>query len=154
MTSMSIARALSVFAGALLSAAACVTSEQSSTQRPAASLAGTSWRLVQFRGGDGQILTPDDRSKYTFQFNSDGSLVVRLDCNRGRGTWKSPEPSRLELGPLALTRAMCPAGSLHDQIVKQWNFIRSYLIRDGHLFLSLMADGGTYELEPVNAGTP
>jgi len=104
MTSMSIARALSVFAGALLSAAACVTSEQSSTQRPAASLAGTSWRLVQFRGGDGQILTPDDRSKYTFQFNSDGSLVVRLDCNRGRGTWKSPEPSRRARAPRADAR--------------------------------------------------
>ncbi len=80
MTSMNIARALSVFAGALLLAAACVTSEQTSPQSQAASLAGTSWRLVQFKGGDGQILTPDDRSKYTFQFNSDGSLVVRLDC--------------------------------------------------------------------------
>jgi hypothetical protein len=70
-----------------------------------------------------------------------------------RGTWKSPESSHLDLGPLALTGAMCSEGSLHDQIVKQWNFIRSYLIRDGHLFLSLTADGGTYELEPVIAGT-
>ncbi len=42
---------------------------------------------------------------------------------------------------------MCPAGSLHDQIVKQWRFVRSYVIKDGRLVLSLMADGGTYTFE-------
>jgi para-nitrobenzyl esterase len=36
--------------------------------------------------------------------------------------------------------------------VKQWGFIRSYVVRDGHLFLSLMADGGIYEFEPVTKG--
>jgi para-nitrobenzyl esterase len=51
---------------------------------------------------------------------------------------------------MALTRAMCPPGSLHDQIVKQWGNIRSFVIRDGRLFLSLMADGGIYEFEPVS----
>jgi para-nitrobenzyl esterase len=44
---------------------------------------------------------------------------------------------------------MCPPGSLHDQIVKQWDYIRSYVIKDGHLFLSLMADGGIYEFEQM-----
>ncbi len=42
---------------------------------------------------------------------------------------------------------MCPPGSLHDQIVKQWGFVRSYVIKDGRLVLSLMADGGTYTFE-------
>jgi para-nitrobenzyl esterase len=68
----------------------------------------------------------------------------------GRGTWKSPGPNQLEFGPLALTRAMCPPGSLHDRIVKQWPFVRSYIIKDGRLFLSLMADGGIYEFEPLS----
>lgn len=36
---------------------------------------------------------------------------------------------------------------MHDQIRKQWSFIRSYVIKDGRLFLALMADGGTYEFE-------
>jgi heat shock protein HslJ len=58
-------------------------------------------------------------------------------------------PGQLEFGPLASTRAMCPPGSLHDQMAKQWSAIRSYLVRDGHLFLSLMADGGIYEFEPL-----
>jgi para-nitrobenzyl esterase len=40
---------------------------------------------------------------------------------------------------------------MHDQIVKQWGNIRSYVLR-GHLFLALMADGGIYEFEPVVKG--
>jgi heat shock protein HslJ len=117
-------------------------------------LAGTSWRLVKFRGGDDTTLTPDDPAKYTITFGADGSLSARIDCNRGRGKWKSSGPSQLELGPLALTRAKCPPGSLHDQIVKQWSNIRSYVLKDGHLFLSLMADGGIYEFEPTPPAAP
>jgi hypothetical protein len=30
-----------------------------------------------------------------------------------------------------------------------WPYIRSYVMKDGHLFLSLMADGGIYEFEPA-----
>jgi para-nitrobenzyl esterase len=74
--------------------------------------------------------------------------MARVDCNRGRGTWESSGAGQLTLGPLALTRAMCPSGSLHDQIVRQWSYIRSYVLKDGHLFLALMADGGIYEFEP------
>ena len=113
------------------------------------SLTGTSWHLVKFQGGDDTILTPDDRSKYTIDFAAGGRLTVRVDCNRGQGTWKSSGPNQIAFGPLALTRAQCPPGSLHDQIVKQWGNIRSYVIKDGHLFLSLMADGGIYEFQPV-----
>ena len=115
------------------------------------SLGGTSWQLVKFEGGDETTLTPDDPAKYTIAFGSDGRLSARIDCNRGVGTWKSSGPPELEFGPLALTRAMCPPGSLHDQIVRQWPYVRSYVTRDGHLFLSLMADGGIYELEPVGS---
>ena len=115
----------------------------------ASPLEGTSWRLVEFQGSDDTTLTPDDRAKYTMAFGADGQVTARIDCNRGRGTWTSSGPSQLQLGLLALTRAQCPPGSLHDQIVKQWGYIRSYVIKDGHLFLSLMADGGIHEFEPV-----
>jgi len=113
----------------------------------AADLVGEPWRLVQFQGGDGTVLKPDDPAKYTVQFNADLSGSARIDCNRGRATWKSAGANQVELGPLALTRMMCPAGSLHDQIVKQWRYVRSYVIKDGRLVLSLMADGGTYTFE-------
>jgi para-nitrobenzyl esterase len=112
-------------------------------------LGGTTWQLVRFQGGDDTVLTPDDPAKYTLAFGADGIVTARIDCNRGRGTWTSPEPSQLALGPLALTRAMCPPGSLHDHIIRDWSFVRSYAIRDGHLFLALFANAGIYELEPI-----
>ena len=131
----------------------CAPAVQTPPQGAAAAapkgLGGTSWQLVQFQGGDDTILKPDDKSKYTLAFGTDGRVNARIDCNRGSGTWKSADGVRLELGPLALTRAMCPPESLHDRIVKDWAFVRSYIIKDGHLFLSLMADGGIYEYEPV-----
>ena len=114
-------------------------------------LAGTSWQLVKFQGGDGTVLTPDEKTKYTVAFGADGVVNVRFDCNRGRGGWKSPGRSQIEFGPMALTRAMCPPGSLHDHLVKQWQNVRSYVIKDGRLYLSLMADGGIYELERLKS---
>lgn len=112
-------------------------------------LAGTSWQLVRFRGGDDRVLTPGDMTRYTMAFSADGSVTMRIDCNRGRGTWKSPGKGQIEFGPMAITRAMCPPGSLHDHVVKQMPHIRSYVIRNGNLHLSLMADGGTYEFAPA-----
>jgi para-nitrobenzyl esterase len=117
---------------------------------PPSELTGTAWQLVRFEGSDDSTLTPDDRAKYTIEFAAGGALTARIDCNRGRGTWKSAGSNQIAFGPLGLTRARCPAGSLHDQIVKQWRNIRSYVIRDGHLFLALIADGGIYEFEPIS----
>jgi heat shock protein HslJ len=117
-------------------------------------LAGTAWRLVKFQGSDDATLTPDDGSKYTLEFGKDGGLSARIDCNRGRATWKVPAPGQIELGPLALTRAQCPPGSLHDGIVKRWSYVRSHVVKDGHLFLGLMADGGVYEFEPITGASP
>ncbi len=52
-------------------------------------LGGTSWQLVKFEGGDGKVLTPKDKTKYQVAFGGDGSVSVRIDCNRGQGAWKS-----------------------------------------------------------------
>jgi len=114
-------------------------------------LEGTSWQLVEFAGGDDTKIKPDDGSRYTLQFMNDGKVAARLDCNRGHGSWESKEPNQLRLGPMATTRAMCPPGSMHDRLVKDLPHVRSYVLKDGHLFLSLMADAGTYEFEPLAA---
>jgi heat shock protein HslJ/membrane-bound inhibitor of C-type lysozyme len=134
---------------ALLMAFDCSAHAQTPPQNRATDLGGTSWQLVKFQGSDDKTLTPDDKTKYTIAFGTDGRVNARVDCNRGQGTWKSSGPNQLQFGPLALTRAMCPPGSLHDRIAKHWEFVRSYVIKDGHLFLSLMADGGIYEFEPM-----
>jgi para-nitrobenzyl esterase len=119
-------------------------------QRTGASeLAGTSWKLVRLQAGDETTLVPGDGSKYTLTFQSNGRVVARVDCNRGSSSWKSSRANELQFGSWSMTRAKCPPGSLHDRIVTEGANVRSYLIKNGHLFLSGMSGGGSYELEPL-----
>ncbi|MGA7964287.1 MAG: META domain-containing protein [Gammaproteobacteria bacterium] len=118
-------------------------------------LAGTEWRLVEFQSMNDTVgaTRPDDPSLYTMRLNKDGTVTMRLNCNHASGTWSAeagPDRSsgRFEFGPLAATRALCPPPSMDESIAAQAKFIRSYLLEDGRLHLSLMADGGIYVWEP------
>jgi len=142
-------RAIGLPAAILLLAASGVFA-QAPARTDSTDLGNTAWRLVQFRGSDDTILTPANPARYTIEFRPDGRVAARVECNRGAGSWKSAGPGQLELGPLALTRRKCPRAPLSDRVVKDWRFVRSYLVRGGHLFLSLMADGGIYEFEPMD----
>ena len=115
---------------------------------PTSVLGGTSWRLAAITRGDGSTETVADPAKYTISFNADGSVSVQLDCNRGHGTWSSPELGKVELGPLAVTRVLCPPGSIGDRVAKDLTHVRSYTIQEGALLLVLSptADGGSYLL--------
>jgi heat shock protein HslJ len=112
-------------------------------------LGGTSWRLVRVMEMDDSTHVPDDPSSYTLSFSTDGTVNLQADCNRGSGSWTSESASQLEFGPIAATRAMCPPGSLHDMYLAQFGWVRSYVMRDGHLFLATMADGSIIEFEPM-----
>ena len=112
-------------------------------------LTGTSWQLVKFQGPDERIFTPEDRSKYTIQFGSNGKVVARVDCNRANSTWRVNAKGELQFGSWSRTSAKCGAGSLHDQIVNEGGNVRTFEIKGGHLFLAGMAEGGYYELEPL-----
>lgn len=125
-------------------------------------LAGTSWRLVEFRSMDDAIglIRPNDPSLYTMRLNSDGTVTMRLNCNHANGTWSAapssnPTNGHFEFGPLAATRALCPLPSMDGSIVAQARFIRSYLLNNDRLYLGLMADAGIYawELDTDRAST-
>jgi heat shock protein HslJ len=112
-------------------------------------LAGTSWKLVKLQTGDEETHVPDDASKYTITFGANGRVTTRVDCNQASSTWKTPRAGELQFGSWSRGRAKCGPGSLHDKIVTEGANPRSYSIKDGHLFLSGMAAGGFYELEPM-----
>lgn len=116
-------------------------------------LANTSWQLLQIQNADGTSVRSDDPSKYTIAFEAGGSVVARLDCNRGRGTWKSTSPGQIELGPMAMTMAMCPPGSLDTRMAKDLAAVHSYVIENGHLHLNL-STGGYYEFEQFVEPSP
>jgi heat shock protein HslJ len=98
---------------------------------------------------DDTTYVPDDPSLYTLEFGTNGNASMRIDCNRGTGSWTSESNGELHFGPIAATRAMCPPGSLHDTYLAQFEWVRSYTMRDGHLFLATMADGSIIEFEPL-----
>lgn len=134
--------------------ATCLTVMVAQAQKSGSTsaLSGTSWQLVKFQGPDERTFSPDDKSKYTITFGSNGRVTIRVDCNRGSSTWKATAKGELHFGSWSRTTAKCGAGSLHDQIVTEGAAVRNFVIKDGHLFLSGMEAGGYYELEPVASG--
>jgi heat shock protein HslJ len=128
--------------------AACAT--------PPQGLAGSRWQLVEFQSMSDEIgtLRPLVAEDFTLSLNADGTASMRLDCNRANGTW-SFEPGAdglsgsFTFGRLAATKALCPPPRLDEKILRDATFVRSYLLRDGRLYLALMADGGIYAWEPA-----
>lgn len=94
-----------------------------------------------------------DPAAFTLQFEADGRATMRLDCNRGTARWQVTPAAdgtsgQLEFGPAAGTRARCRPPQLDERIFRGLAWVRSYLLKDGKLYLSLMADGGIYEWRP------
>ncbi len=126
-------------------------------QASANDLNGTQWRLVEFQSMDDAtgVLRPSDPSLYTMNLQNDGSVVIHLNCNTAKGNWSAKSSSdgisgNFEFGPLATTRVICPPPTMDQHIIAQAKYIRGYLLKDGRLYLSLMADGGIYVWEPAN----
>jgi heat shock protein HslJ len=121
--------------------------------RSADPLAGTTWRLLEIQSMNDTVGTkrPADPSRYTMRLDADGRVAMRLDCNRATGTWSAEHGTdstgRFEFGPLATTRAICRPPSMGEELAAQAKFVRSYMLKDERLYLSLMADGGTWAWE-------
>lgn len=114
-----------------------------------AMLVGTTWSLVEIQSMDDSLYKPEGRNLYTLEFLEDGNLLVRADCNRGRGSWRGETRSRLVFGPIASTRAFCGAESLHDRFLSNLSYVRSYVMQDGELYLATMADGAILRFKPA-----
>lgn len=118
-------------------------------------LDGTSWRLARFEspGAESAVLRPDDPQRFTLSFGQDGRIAARLDCNRAGGSWQAvPADTHgggLRLGPLAMTRAMCPPDPIGERLSRDLESVTSYRLRDGRLHLSLPADAGVYVWERI-----
>ncbi len=148
---MLVLASVAITSSALSSALTFASGQKSGARNP---LSGTSWQLVKFQGPDERTFAPDDKSKYTIKFGSNGRVIVRVDCNRGSSTWRATATGQLHFGSWSRTSGRCGPGSLHDQIVTEGAAVSNFAIKNGHLFLSGMAAGGYYELEPISGGKP
>ncbi len=125
------------------------TDSEGTSSTAASELAGTAWRLVEIQSMDDTVRRPTDRALYTLELGKDGTAVVQADCNRATGPWSSESAGQLAFGLMAATQAMCGPGSLHDVYLRQFGWVRSYVLQDGHLFLATMADGSILEFERI-----
>jgi para-nitrobenzyl esterase len=118
------------------------TQPRGSEGSEAGRLVGITWYWRGTLMNDGASFRPADPSQYTVQFTSNGRVVVRADCNRGAGTY-TLHGRTLTFSPLAVTRAMCPPGSLDQRFVRDLGEAQSYNIRAGILLVELKFDSGT-----------
>ncbi|MGH6965720.1 MAG: META domain-containing protein [Phenylobacterium sp.] len=111
-----------------------------------APLAGTNWRLVELVSKSDAVgsVRPSDPWKYQMSLAADGTVHARLDCNRGVGSWSTigPPVDQMTFAPMAMTRAMCPEGSLDTRIAQELSAVSSYEHNDDRLVLYLTGDRG------------
>ncbi|MCV7225184.1 META domain-containing protein [Mycolicibacterium komossense] len=120
------------------------------------SLAGTSWQLTAIQSmDDAEGSTPvPDPGAFTVAFGTDGHATFRFDCNSGSGSFESTPSAdgtsgSLTFGTVAVTEMGCPGPSLDQKVGAALPHVTSYLIRDEHLNMSLMADGGILTWRPA-----
>lgn len=100
--------------------------------------------------------TIGDPATYTVTFGDDGQAAFQIDCNRGSGTFESiaaaDDSGSITFGPIALTRMLCPQPSADTKVTAALGNVRSYLLSNGQLHLSLLADSGIMHWEPQPKG--
>jgi para-nitrobenzyl esterase len=85
----------------------------------------------------------DDPASYTIQFQPQGKVAIRADCNRGFGSFEVTDGRNLSFGPFGVTRAMCPPESLSDRYLQELGRVSTFFLKDGRLYMELPYDSGT-----------
>lgn len=118
----------------------------------AVSLENTAWQLVEIRGSDSSdnLTEADGSALYTALFNADGSVNFRLDCNRGFGQWQADEDGgTISITVGGVTRAMCPPGSISDQVSAAYAELQRYSFEGGMLVLEPASGTSVYVWESM-----
>jgi heat shock protein HslJ len=119
-------------------------------------LSDVTWQLVEFQSMDDAQGTsrPANPSSYTMKLGTDGSASFKFDCNSGSGTYTSTKAAdglsgTIAFTPIASTLMACLPPSMGEKLAANTRYMSGWLLKDGKLNVSLMADGGIYVWEPV-----
>jgi heat shock protein HslJ len=111
------------------------------------SLTGITWQWVGLTDPMQQVAI-DAPEKYTLTFLDDGSLQIQADCNLATASFTATDDGSLTVTPGIMTLALCGPESRSEELIQKLGFAARYFFQDGHLFIDMMADGGTLEFQP------
>ena len=107
-------------------------------------ITGTVWQWMHTQYSDDRKLAPAHPENYTVQFQENGTLSVKADCNQKGGTYSaSMEEKTISIKITHSTMAACPEDSLEDEFVKNLSAAAIYFIKLGDLYIDLKYDSGT-----------
>ncbi|NUQ23482.1 MAG: META domain-containing protein [Saprospiraceae bacterium] len=98
------------------------------------SLSGSQWKVIELHpGGQTSSLLPT--KEYVLAFKSDATLNIKLDINNCFSGYALPEAGKINISPLACTKACCDS-DLATQIARSLQFMTAYTIDGDRLELS------------------
>jgi heat shock protein HslJ len=112
-------------------------------------LVGRAWGWQGTTYSGNRQVVPDAPERYSLHFMPDGHVQLRADCNRGRARYETGANRALSLGPAAVTKIGCPAGSKDGEFLRQLGEVAGYRFVDGDLVLALDADEGAMRFAPL-----
>jgi heat shock protein HslJ len=116
------------------------------------SLTGVNWQWVSLTTPAEQV-TVNDPTRYTIQFNTDGSAAVKADCNNVIASYTT-DGGNISITPGPTTLVACPEDSLDQQYLAGLTAASIYFFESGDLFIDMAADGGTMQFTAGDAAAP
>ena len=93
---------------------------------------GDQWRLMSIVETGTTPTTIDDPSKYTLEFQDEGRIGVKSDCNTCGGPY-SVSGSTIEIGPVVCTKVFCGDTSRDQAFVRALDKARTASVDDNEL---------------------
>lgn len=103
--------------------------------KPDAPLENTRWKLSKLPGME--TLPPIDADAWVQFIPNSTSFRGHAGCNSMNGTYQAEPGSKIRIGPVAMTRMMCPEPQMTVEaaMTRAINEADNYLIRGDHLSL-------------------
>jgi heat shock protein HslJ len=123
----------------------------------ASGLVGVLWTWQETQYNNDTETVVEEPERYTLQFQANGSVSIKADCNQVGGTYTADGSSlSIALGPS--TMAACPPDSLADEYLLGLTGAASFVFDGQDLIINIMMDAGNMRFaaadEAVGSPTP